>query len=98
MPHYEQDGIAFDLPDAPTMRQVLRYDSAVETQPDASLYERLWSGACTVVENWRGPVELKPGALDGPMEPGALESVKYACLLTFSWINDVKARATSKNS
>ena len=98
MPHFEQDGITFDLPETLTMRQMLRYDSAVEGKTGEAMYERLWAGACTVVENFNGPVKPEPETLDRPMDSVVLAAIKWVCLAVFSWSLKIKAEAVSKNS
>ena len=81
----------FELPDAPDMRLVLRYDSVVEANVDkAALYERLWNGAALVVQHWSSPHIQPSDSLERAATPRALAVVKWCGLAVFSFMLALK--------
>ena len=83
----------FELPDEPTGRVVLRYDSITEIRTAGDMYERLWSAALGVMQNWQSETlpDMRADVL-GEMGPGfdkRLAVVKWAGLTVFSWRQDL---------
>lgn len=94
----------FELPDAPTKREMLRYEEQIERfagqTSGPGMYERLWNAACTVVKDWRSESvpEAAPEALDGAYTPESAQVIQWAGLMAFSWYRQVKEGALPKNS
>lgn len=80
----------FEIPDRLTPRQALRYAGVVDFDPEKSMYERLWPGACVLIENWQSEYvpEAKPEALDldGDYPQEYLDVIKWASLAVFSFV------------
>jgi hypothetical protein len=99
MPKFSEPSLEleFDLPEKPTVRQMLAYDSAVfvDHMGDATLI-RLWHGAVEVVQNWKCPISIDVN-LDGEIDPKTLEMVKYVGLMAFSWAQGIKEAVVPKN-
>lgn len=91
--------VSFVTPDAPTVRQILAYDSAVIM--DASgrpTFERLWNGVPAMVTDWQCD-SVRPGAdLDALTDPNAAKVVEWAGLAVFAAVNALKESAAPKNS
>lgn len=88
----------FELPDRPTGRVILRYDSAIATgAASATLYERLWACVVACAQNWQStplPV-LDLSILETEAQHDferKMDVVKWAGLMTFQWRNDLNRR------
>lgn len=82
---YKNDEIPvkFTLPDHPTVRLVLEYDTRWELDPEGPIYVRLWEAARAVIADWECPhVDLKV-SLDDVGSREAIEAIKWASLATF---------------
>lgn len=95
----------FELPDAPTMRQMLRYQSERDFRAGESTYERLWAAACNsgIVTGWKSvPVpELSMSVLEAEANDDTgrqMDVVKWVGLATFSHMRQIEERTSSKNS
>ena len=90
--HPELDA-TFEIPEPVSVRTMLQYESFIEAS-FAPIYERLWPAVVSLAENWQCPlVELRADALDTlelPQDAEAYEVIKWACLATFSLMNDAK--------
>ena len=82
----------FEIPDAPTYREVLRYDGAVEMRPGEETYIRLWAGVCALARDWKSEIipELKVDILDQPLDPRGLAVIKWANMEVWSHIWELK--------
>ena len=81
----------FEIPDAPTVRQNMRYDSVVELNLDkAQLYERLWGGVVAIAENWQSEHVQLSQDVDVAASPQAVAVIKWAGLMLFSFMQQVK--------
>lgn len=86
----------FTVPDAPTVRQVLAYDSAVEMLVGKPTYERLWHGVIVLAQDWQSErVKLELAALDQTAGAEIIQVIKWAGLCCFSFILELKQ--TPKN-
>lgn len=88
MPKFDDQelGVSFSVPDAPTVRQVLRYDSLVElASNDLTTYERIWLGVKVFAEEWECDHVQPDSGLDEIATPEAIEVMKYAGLVTYSY-------------
>lgn len=86
--HYESDTfkVSFDLPDNPTARQVLRYDSMLIEQRDEPALVTLWECARTVITNWQS--EFIPSietGLDELTGIHAAQAVEWAATQVSMW-------------
>ena len=89
-------GTHFELPDKPTVRQFLAFDSAVELNRSLSMYERLWIGVVAVAQGWESQhVSLEDGLNTAPSAT-AIEVIKWAGLVAYSHFQGV--REVPKNS
>lgn len=86
----EELGASFVLPDAPTLRQFMQYDSMVEVLGNGRyLYERLWAGLQAVATDWECatcPLEVN---LDSA-NVEALDVIKWAGLAAWSYMQAKK--------
>ena len=97
----EQLKTTFELPDNPTRRDILRYESAVDSRLGWSLYERLWAGVVCMADKWVSePLpELDLSALDSQdTSSEAIAVIKWASLAVFSWKASLEERKTDPNS
>lgn len=81
------------VPEEPTRRQLLRYDSQADI-PNMGMYERLWGGVQALADE----IELEcdyvniDDDLDTPAEdPRWMDVVKWASLAVFSWRRSVES-------
>lgn len=91
----------FELPDSPTRRDVLRYDSATDSRAGASLYERLWAGVAAIAKDWQSEIlpVLDAAALDSQdISADVMMVIKWAGLAAFSWKMALEERTTDPNS
>lgn len=75
----------FELPDAPSYRQMMAYDSVIEMATKLPTFERLWLGVCAIAQNWQSPLPLDRDMLDKPSTPQGRAIMKWAGLAAFSW-------------
>ena len=95
---YEMDGASFDLPASWTVREMMRYDSAVMLErAGVSLYERLWAGVVLMAQNWRADFDLRVN-LDEITDKRMFEVVKWAAMVNWSAWQRVQADELPKNS
>lgn len=52
----ENPDCSFTVPDTVTVRQQMAYFSLATLRPDADLWERLWDGARTMIQDWNCPL------------------------------------------
>lgn len=86
--HYESDvfGVSFDLPENPTARQVLAYDSMLISERDEPALVSLWECARTVISNWES--EYVPSidtGLDDLEGIHAAQAVEWAATQVSLW-------------
>lgn len=79
----------FEVPDAPTVAEVMEYDTAVELRGRLGVtYERLWAGACTsIVKSWNSetvPVR-DANVLEQPATNAVVSVIKWAGIALFTW-------------
>ena len=95
MAHYESEDfqVSFDLPDNPTVRQVLAYDSAVIEYRDQPALVSLWECARTIISNWKCQyVEKIDTPLDKLTGLAAAQAIEWAGAQVSYWrvaLNDV---------
>lgn len=79
----------FELPDAPSVLQVLRYEAAIE-QPGISMYERLWPAVPLLATNWQSPVPLDTDLNAAMNNYQVIQVIKWASLSVFSFYLELK--------
>ena len=78
--------MAFDLPDNPTARQVLRYDSMLIEQRDEPALVTLWECARTVISDWQSEyVPTVDAGLDDLTGIHAAQAVEWAATQVSLW-------------
>ena len=88
MAHIESEAfkVSFDLPERPTARQVLAYDSALMMHRDEPALVKLWECARTVIGNWS--CEFVP-SIDIPLEDlegvQAAQAIEWATMQVVDW-------------
>jgi len=88
MAHYESETfhVKFDLPDKPTARQVLSYDSMLIEQRDEPALVTLWECARAIIVNWECEyvphIETSLDELEG-IE--AAQAIEWAATQTSLW-------------
>ena len=87
---------SFEVPDKPTVRDVLRYDGAVDALQGSDLYERLWSGVAVMASDWQSERVALDADLGELHDMGAVDVIKWAGLVVFSHVQQLKR--TPKNS
>lgn len=81
MAKYENEalGVAFELPDKITVRQQLRFRSAIAFSGESAVYERFWRGALQIMTEWtceRWP-DAKAIDLDAEDDPELVTLIEY---------------------
>ena len=74
-------GVTFRVPDHPTVRQQLAYFSEAGMARGSQMFERLWLGALTLMEDWE--CELLPDPkvdLDGLTDPKVVQVLLWSGL------------------
>ena len=95
MAHYESEvfKVSFDLPDNPTARQVLAYDSMLISEREEPALVSLWECARTVVSNWQSEfVPSVESSLDELQGIQAAQAIEWAATQVSLWrtgLNDV---------
>ena len=96
--HHETDGAAFDLPARWSVREMMRYESAaILDRAGASTYERLWSGAQLVAQNWAASFDLRAD-LDSLTDAKQFELIKWACMICWAAYQNAQTDEAPKNS
>ena len=90
----------FELPDEPTVRQMLAFDEIIERgvgkTDGVGMYERLWPAVVKLAQDWQcETLELSVDAMDKTLPGEAIAVLKWACLKTFEHFSEV--RNTPKN-
>ena len=90
----EELNSSFTLPEKPTVREILAYESIVEIDGQGKpFYERLWDGARSMIEEWDSPVELTANTKGDDLS--VIPVIKWASLAVFSYVQELKK--TEKN-
>lgn len=76
--------LSYSVKDAPSYRDVLRYDGAVASLRGAEMYLRLWEAARTLINEWHAPIILDVD-LDAVADAAGLEIIKVVSLEVFSY-------------
>jgi len=93
MPTFENEELvcSFSIPDKPTIRQILRYDSVVELNGFAGdTYERLWNGVKHIVSDWKCPHVDPRADLDDVTSLDAMRVIKWSGLIVWTFVDDLK--------
>lgn len=94
MAEYRNDelGVAFTVPDRPTVRQVLAYDGALEFSRDNASWVRFWLAACEIGQTWQcETVALSADVLDSELtDPRQVQVIKWAGLAAFGHMQALK--------
>ena len=90
----ESLNVTFEIPEPVKVRSMLRWDTFIESL-SLDMYDRLWRGVCAIARNWESEhvPELDPDLLDLlalPDDRLAYETIKWACLGAFSFMNALK--------
>lgn len=104
MTKYENEalGVSFELPDAISVRQQLRYRSGISFALHESEYERYWAGAILLMTAWECEYAPDPAAVDLDMvdDPEMVEKlvnlIQYVSNQTA--IHMLQVRGLPKNS
>jgi hypothetical protein len=82
----------FEIPDEPTYLQSLRYESEVSMHPKSETFERLWLGACILIQNWKSEIipQASPEILNQKSTPDGIMVLKWAGLSVWSVMWDQK--------
>lgn len=81
MPEFKHPRLtaSFRVPDRPTVRQQLAYFSEAGLAQGRALFERLWLGAATMIEDWQCDfLPDPPTDLDAIDDPRATELLIWA--------------------
>ena len=82
---------SFSVPEKPTVRQVLRYDSLVELGGIGEYgYERMWRGVEVFAEDWESPHVKPDDDLDNVESSEAIDVIKWAGLAVWSYRQSLK--------
>lgn len=77
------------VPDHPTVRQELAYDSRQDAVLGRSMYERLWDAAGALITEFECPHVALDAKLDDVATPQAVEAIKWTALTVFSFRRDL---------
>lgn len=91
----EDLGLSFIVPDRPTVRDLLKYDSAIADYQGATMFERLWEGAKVIVKDWQCedcPLDIDIDSADNIQ---VAEIIKTTGLIVFGHLQ--AARSVPKN-
>jgi len=79
------------LPDEPTRRQLLRYDSNTEGRR-LELYEKLWTALASIEPELECEYLSIESDLDEPCgDPRFLDAFKWVCLAVHTWRMDIES-------
>lgn len=83
---------SFTIPDEPTYREQLRYESAAHFHPELPTYERLWLGVCALAKDWKSEIvsDASEKVLDEKSVPQGIEVMKWAGLAVWSFVWSLK--------
>ena len=92
-------GLTFQLPNRPTVRQMLEYEGAVGLSAGSDMYLRFWRAAPRVIvpDSWKCKLVELDTDLDDIHDPQAAEVIKYVALVLVSHMAKVKSGALTKN-
>lgn len=101
----EEYGTTFQLPKRPTVREQMRWTSAIAAGPmtiNFATYERLWQGVKVLAKGWKckhipNPLEF---SLDESDDPIHFEIITWACgqaSLHFTALRQVKKSSSKKS-
>ena len=81
----------FSVPERPTVRQWLAYDSAVDMRIGLTTYERMWAGLQALVkpDDWSSPVDLHID-METADDERAARVIKWASLTLFSFLHGLR--------
>jgi hypothetical protein len=93
----ESLGVAFELPDKITVRQQLRFRSAIAFANGPAMYERFWAGAVELVTEWKSEdwPDIKAIDLDAADDVRLADLVQYVGDVTGAHM--VELRSAPKN-
>lgn len=79
--------VRFTVPDHPTRRQVLAYDSVRDLGRGLPVYERLWDAARAIIEpgSWECDAIQPADDLDQASDTRAIEIIKWVGLTVMGW-------------
>ena len=87
--HPDNEDFWFTVKEAPTMRDVLMYDGAIQGRMGATLYTRLWIGAKWLIDEWHvdaiQPEDDISKLMDGAHDPIKNDVIKWTGLAVFSY-------------
>ena len=83
--HPDYKGVSFKISDKWTVREVLDYDSWIDSSLGDSTYVRLWNAVRSVIQpdDWDCDISLEM-SLDDVLDKKALEIIKWAGLAGYS--------------
>ena len=76
--------LSYSVNEAPTTRDVLRYDGTIATWRGADMYLRFWEAARQLIVYWNAPIELTTD-LDAAADMQTIEIIKTVGLEVFSY-------------
>lgn len=84
-------GLSFELPDKLTVRQRLRFKSAVLMSGAGDVYTRAWEGALTILGKWECETVPDPHALDvdADTRPEAAAVVEFVANAVTQHLNEL---------
>ena len=80
-------GVSFRVPDKPTVRQQLAYFSEAGMASGRKMFERLWLGALTLIEDWKCDFFQSGAELDDVTDPRATEAILWASMRVQAHMN-----------
>ena len=81
---HPEHALKYSTHEAPTYRQILRYDGLVASMRGAEMYLRLWQAAPELIDEWSAPIALSV-SLDDVADRATLEIIKLVSLEVFSY-------------
>lgn len=81
----------FVVPDAPTVRQQLRYKGELGMRMGAEIYERLWQAAKGLIGDWDSPHLNLDDDIDELTDPNAAMAIIWAGGQVLEFINGLEA-------
>src|SRR3990167_1745953 len=73
------------VPDRPTVRDVLNYDSQRDSRFGAEIYERLWEAAKSIIKEFDCPHVALDIDLESAATSKALDVIRWVSLAVFSY-------------
>lgn len=94
---YTHGETTFTVPDNPTIRQQLAYDSAIQLDNGGTpTFERLWLAFKTLVQDWKSDVIALDVDINEVSNPEAAALIEYAGLM--AWRQMLELKQVPKNS